>query len=223
MNPENWLKIKTLIEDIVSSNNQRENVTQDSSTNEMITPYSRTENCYLCGQRGHLVIHCKNEVLLFCHWCGRKGVIPRNCPCPKPHSVIKTRTSGTNSTVNLPKTANVTVSKSKPSTQPRPQTSRQNHLKNTPKKDARPFVNVQFGDKTFRALINSGTISSFINREVAYEITRLNLASMKLSELKDERGGKIIGKMSCPVTVGKIEYVLDFHVIPSLDEAVILG
>lgn len=58
--------------------------------------------------------------------------------------------------------------------EPQPGTSRQNlnHLKDKIIQDTRPYILTQIGDKNWKALIDSGAMSSFINKETLKEILR---------------------------------------------------
>ncbi|KAK0166567.1 hypothetical protein PV327_004061 [Microctonus hyperodae] len=83
------------------------------------------------------------------------------------------------------------------------------------------------GNREWRALIDSGAMSSFINRNTWKEIEKLRVARLQPTQLKvtvaDGRSAKIIGQITCPVIVNGGRYILKFHVIPDLNEEMLFG
>lgn len=51
-----------------------------------VTPiqYSRQEVCWRCGRRGHRKSQCRGTPRIFCSWCGKDGIMSRDCKCSRP-------------------------------------------------------------------------------------------------------------------------------------------
>lgn len=53
---------------------------------DQIANYSRDQNCWRCGHRGHFRNNCGSKARLFCSFCGKTDILTRDCSCRKGNS-----------------------------------------------------------------------------------------------------------------------------------------
>lgn len=50
-------------------------------TLHVLANYDRKTCCWKCGQAGHTRLQCGKPPILFCSYCGKEGILTKNCNC----------------------------------------------------------------------------------------------------------------------------------------------
>lgn len=66
------------------TNNQSNSRTTQPNPQVNNNVYSRQDVCWRCGKRGHRRPQCRGPAKIFCSWCGREGILSRDCTCKRP-------------------------------------------------------------------------------------------------------------------------------------------
>lgn len=64
-----------------SPSQARSSSEQKDNTNTNINVYDRTKTCWRCGKTGHNRKSCMAPAKLFCSYCGKDGILSRDCNC----------------------------------------------------------------------------------------------------------------------------------------------
>lgn len=195
----------------------------NNSRQSIIENYNRNTFCWRCGEINHRRFNCNNPQRKFCSRCGRHGIFSRDCNCQN--------TPNTGNETEAAQTRSRDQRRIEPNTR-EPNTSYPNQhypiatqmTNNTT--DNRPTLQLTIENRKFEALIDTGSVRSYIGDAVCTlcEINNIKqISCTRKIKLADCSEIEINKEFEINYTAAQKRWTDNFLYMPNLTSDIILG